>query len=141
MSLVLLHEKSSSTKLAVLARSVEAGNVARAAAAFALGELGAKDAATTLLTLAQGTDLLPRQAALLALGRIATETAPSVIADGVLSADPSLRDSAVLAALVLETREYRIARDPLPVPDGPVDVRNILARLAPSGYTAEERAR
>src|SRR6185369_16516523 len=106
------------------ARSVEAGNVARAAAAFALGELGAKDAATTLLTLAQGTDMLPRQAALLA-----TETAPSVIADGILSADPALRESAVLAALVLETHQYRSAREPLRVPDGPVDVRNIMTRL------------
>src|SRR5258705_10587433 len=93
IGLGLMRDKKSGAELASLARSVDAGNVARAAAAFALGELGAKDAAPTLLTLAQGTDMLPRQAALLALGRIATDTAPSVIADGVLSADPALRES------------------------------------------------
>jgi HEAT repeat protein len=141
IGLGLLHEKKSTAELSTLARSVEAGNVARAAAAFALGELGAKDAATTLLTLAQGTDTLPRQSALIALGRLTSDTAASVIADGVLSADPALRESAVLAALVLETHQYRAARDPLLVPDGPVEVRNIMARLTPSGYSAEERAR
>ncbi len=84
---------------------------------------------------------MPRQAALLALGRLGIETAPALVADGVLSPDPSLRESAVLAALVLETHQYRSARDPLPVPDGQVDVRAILSRLSPSGYSAEERAR
>jgi tetratricopeptide (TPR) repeat protein/HEAT repeat protein len=141
IGLGLLREKKSSGELATLARSVEAGNVARAAAAFALGELGAKDASTTLLALAQGTDTLPRQAALVALGRIGSDTAPSVIADGILSADPALRDSSVLASLVLETHQYRTARDPLPVPDGPIDLRNIMSALSPSGYSAEERAR
>src|SRR5262249_12559447 len=94
-----------------------------------------------LLALAQGTDMLPRQAALLALGRLGTDAAPSVIADGVLSADTALRESAVLAAVVLETHQYRSAREALPVPDGPVDGRNILGRLVPSGYSAEDRAR
>jgi len=142
VGLGLLHDKKNASDLSVLARSVESGNVARAAAAFALGELGAKDAAgTTLLSLAQGTDMLPRQMALLALARLGAEAAPAVIADGVLAADPSLRESSVLAALVLETHQYRGARDPLPVPDGPVDARTILQRLAPSGYSADERAR
>jgi HEAT repeat protein len=141
VGLGLLHERKSSSDLSDLALSIDAGNVARAAAAFALGELGSKGAATTLLSVAQGTDSLPRQAALLALGRLATDAAPSVIADGVLSADGALRESSVLAALVLETHQYRSAKEPLPVPDGPVDVRSILQRLAPSGYSAAERAR
>ena len=125
----------------LLARSVEAGNVARAAAAFALGELGAKEATLPLLTLTQGADALPRQAALLALARLQSDSAPSAIAAGILHGDPGLRESSVLAALVLETGEYRSPRDALPVPDGSVDVRTILQQLTPSGYSASERAK
>jgi tetratricopeptide (TPR) repeat protein/HEAT repeat protein len=141
IGLGLLHEKKSAGPVMALARSVEAGNVTRAAAAFALGELGATDAAQPLLSLTQGADVLPRQAALLALARLRSESAPAAIAEGILAVDPALRDSAVLAALVLETGEYRSPRDALPVPEGTLDLRTILQRLTPSGYTATEKAK
>jgi HEAT repeat protein len=140
IGLGLSHEKKAVAEISTLTRTVEVGNVARAAGAFALGELGAKDSTNTLLALAEGNDTLPRQAALLALARLGGDAAPSAIAAGVLAADPALRESSVLSALVLETRQYRSPHDPLPVPDGPIDLRTILARLAPSGYTATERA-
>src|SRR5262249_2873604 len=89
IGLGLLHDKKSTGDLAGRARWVDAGNVARAAAAFALGELGAKEAAPTLLSLTQGADTLPRQAALLALARLETDTAPAAIADGILAGEPA----------------------------------------------------
>ncbi|MET0595234.1 MAG: HEAT repeat domain-containing protein, partial [Polyangiaceae bacterium] len=141
IGLGLLHERRSVGELSLLARSVEAGNVARAAAAFALGELGAKEATGTLLALAQGAEAPPRQAALLSLARLGGETVASAIADALLAADPAVRESAVQAALVLETRQYRTSGEPLAVPDGQVDLRAILARLAPAGYRDDERAR
>jgi tetratricopeptide (TPR) repeat protein/HEAT repeat protein len=141
IGLGFLHEKKMVPELAALARSVEAGNVARAAAAFALGELGAKDATGTLLSLAQGAEVPPRQAALLALARLGGDAVPSTIADSLLAADPAVRESAVLSALVLETRQYRTTGEPLPVPEGQIDLRTILQRLAPGGYNDIERAR
>jgi tetratricopeptide (TPR) repeat protein/HEAT repeat protein len=141
IGLGMLHDKKSAPDLVLLARSVEAGNVARAAAAFALGELGAKDVSQTLLTLTQGSDTLPRQAALLALARLQSDAAHSAIAAGILHGDPVLRESSVLAALVLETGEYRAPGEALPVPDGPIDLRMLLQRLTPSGYSATEKAK
>ena len=141
IGLGFLHEKRSVPELSVLARSVEAGNVARAAAAFALGELGAKEATGALLSLAQGAEAPPRQAALLSLARLGGDAVPSTIADALLAADPQVRESAVQAALVLETRQYRTSGEPLPVLEGQVDLRAILQRLAPAGYSDNERAR
>src|SRR5262249_24561276 len=81
------------------------------------------------------------QAALLALARLQSDSAPSAIAAGILHGDPALRESAVLSALVLDTGQYRSVREALPVPDGPIDLRTILQQLMPSGYSATERAK
>src|SRR5262249_33686103 len=140
IGLGLAHDKRAILPLDEVARSVDAGNAARAAAAFALGELGAHEATGVLMSLAQGTEVLPRQAALLALGRLGGPAAPSIIADGVLAADPAVRESAVSAALVLQTHQFRAPSEPLPVPDGAIDLRLILQGLTPSGYGAEARA-
>ena len=70
LGLGLAHDKGATAEIAAIARGVDSGNVARAAAAYALGELGADGEAATLLSLAQGTDPLPRQMALVALARM-----------------------------------------------------------------------
>ena len=140
IGLGLAHDRRAIVPLDEVARSVDAGNAARAAAAFALGELGAHEATGVLMSLAQGTEVLPRQAALLALARLGGPAAPSIIADGVLAADPSVRESAVQAALVLQTRQFRAPSEPLPVPDGAVDLRAILQGLAPAGYGPQAHA-
>jgi HEAT repeat protein len=140
IGLALTRSKKSVPDLSRLASADDAGNLPRAAAAFALGELGAKDAGPVLVALAQAPDVLPRQAAILALARLGLETAPNAIAEGLLDADPAVRETSVLAALVFDTRQYRSRKDPLIVPDGAVDVRTVLNGLAPSGYTPAERA-
>ena len=70
LGLGLAHDKESIAEVAAIARAVDSGNVARAAAAYALGELGAEGEAPTLLTLAEGTEPLPRETALIALARL-----------------------------------------------------------------------
>jgi HEAT repeat protein len=141
MGLGLMHAKNSVPFLSVLASADDAGNVPRAAAAFALGEMMAKDAGPILVAMAHGADAIPRQAAILALARLGLATAPNAIAEGLLDTDPAVRETSVLAALVFDTRQYRSPKDPLTVPDGPVDVPAVLAGLAPGGYTPTEHAR
>jgi cellulose synthase operon protein C len=143
LGLGMLHEARSAPELSKVARSLDAGNLARAAAAFALGELSATQAADSLREIAQGGDSLPRQAAIVALARLGGEKASSAIANAVLSEDPALRDSAVLAALVLQTGKYRGPQELLPVPDGAPDLRTILISLHQvlAAYTPAERAR
>src|SRR5262249_57441265 len=87
IGLGLADDKRAITPLDEVARSVDAGNAASAAAAFALGELGAHEATGVLMSLAQGTEVLPRQAALLALGRLVGSAAATIFADGVLAGD------------------------------------------------------
>lgn len=127
-------ERREVPELVRVARSLDAGNVARAAAAYALGDLGAKEATPALVALAEGGDTLPREAAIVALARLSAEAAPSAIAQGIVSTDPELREAAFGAAVAFDARAYHGPADPLPVPDGPLDLRAILARLSPSGH-------
>ncbi len=136
-----LRDQQSIRALEDVARSVDAGNVARAAAAFALGELGAKEADEVLLTLAQSSEPLPKQASVLALARLGASSAPNVVAESLLSTDPAVREAAALASVVLETGVYRLSGDTLPVPDGPLDVKALLLQLAPADYSPAERAK
>jgi tetratricopeptide (TPR) repeat protein len=94
LGLAQLKDKSAAQELAQMARSAESGNVARAAAAFGLGELGAESETATLLSLAQGADTLPREVALLALARMGAQkgaeppggkTAIAAMADAVFA--------------------------------------------------------
>ena len=72
LGLGLTKDKSNVPLLGAMARGLDSGAVARAAAAYALGELGADSEATTLVILAEGTDTLPRQMAALALAMRST---------------------------------------------------------------------
>ncbi len=163
-----LGDRASLPLVTGLVRELDAGDVARAAAAYALGELGAEGAQPLLLTLAEEGDPLPRQMALLALARLlghasqgkaATGSALSAMADAVFSGgDPdSARARAVSeslrraggAALTLMAgggagggEAMRLARsnaELFPVPEGPVQVESLLTGLVPTGFTAKER--
>ena len=100
-----------------------------------------------LLANAGATDVLLRQAALFAMARLGTRedlgkasAAAEAISAAVFSPDDSLRGTAVLAATALATHAYHRAREPLPVPDGPLTLREVLAGLGPDPYAAEARA-
>jgi tetratricopeptide (TPR) repeat protein/HEAT repeat protein len=171
IGLGLTGDKKYAPALAALARSPEAGPLARAAAIHAMGEMGAgMDAASRgragegpslggqdvplLLAVAESNDVVLRQSALLTLARLGARDATAktsgfspfmsgaaeAIAAGVFSTDEDLRRTAVAAATALASKAYRRSSDPMPVPDGPLSVRDLLAGLAPDAFSAKERA-
>jgi tetratricopeptide (TPR) repeat protein len=149
VGLGLTHDKKHAPSLAALAKAPEAGPVARAAAVHALGELGGSGAGDLplLQSVADSSESVLRQAALLTMARLGnkedaskTSGAAEAIAAGILSGNESLRSSAALAATALAHKSYKRAGDPLPVPDGPLVVGEVLSGLAPDQFGAVERA-
>ena len=154
LGLGLTRERAHAPALAALAASPEAGPVARAAATHALAELGAGDPKSAaalvppglLLGLADATDPLLRQAALLTMARLGDKAdvrgggAAEAIAAGAFSREESLRSAAVSAAATLSTHAYKRSREALPVPDGPLTLRGVLLGLAPDEAGPAERA-
>jgi tetratricopeptide (TPR) repeat protein len=157
-----LHDKGSTADVAAMARAADAGNVARAAAAYVLGALDAEGERATLLMLAQGTDALPRQMALVALAHMtprgrdtaAERAATSAMADAVFAGSDTESSRARLSAEALKragsgalmltaarsAEGPRAVKEALPVPDDALDVEATLERLVPSGFSPKERA-
>ncbi|MEZ4310165.1 MAG: HEAT repeat domain-containing protein [Polyangiaceae bacterium] len=149
IGLGLTHDKKHTSALSALARAPEAGPVARAAAVHALGELGGTGAGDLplLQSVSDSNEAVLRQAALLTMARLGqkedaskTSGPAEAIAAGILSGNETLRASAALAATALAQKAYKRAGDPLPVPDGPLVVSDVLSGLAPDPFTASERA-
>jgi tetratricopeptide (TPR) repeat protein/HEAT repeat protein len=159
-------DRASIPEVTALVRALDAGDVARAAAAYALGELGVQSAAPLLVTLAEEGDALPRQMALLSLARLAT-TAPqqgpaatavvAAMADAVYAGGnpdstraravgESLRHAAAAALTIMASggaEASRLARtkgELFPVPENLVQVDGILTALVPTGFSTSERA-
>ncbi len=160
LGLGLLKDRSSVALLGQTARSLDTGGpVARAAAAYALGEIGAESEATTLVTLAEGTDALPRQMAILALARMGMhkgeppggKAALAATADAVFAGDAeggrgrqpaeTLRQAAAASLVLLATKGAADNRpDPLPAPDESVDAETTLDQLVPRDLAPKDRA-
>ncbi len=149
IGLGLTHDKKHAPALATLAKAPEAGPIARAAAVHALGELGGTGSGDLplLQSVADSNEIVLRQAALLTMARLsqkedATKTSgpAEAIAAGILSGNEALRTSAALAATALAHKSYKRAGDPLPVPDGPLVVADVLNGLAPDQFGATFRA-
>lgn len=159
LGLGALKDRSSVPLLAETARSLEAGVPARAAAAYALGAIGAAAEASALVTIAEGADPLPRQMAILALARVGAHggeapggrAALGAIADAVFAAEgagaraerasESLRQAAAAALVLLATKGAADpGLDPLPVPDEDVDAEATLEQLVPRGLALSDRA-
>jgi hypothetical protein len=77
--------------------------------------------------------------AVLSLSRLNSPRAPRAIADALSSSDPLVSRAGGDAALVWATNAYRKPKDPLPAPEGTLDVRRLIDGLRPSGYTGAER--
>ncbi len=151
-------DRASSHDVAKLAAESGAGSVARAAAAYVLGEIGTEQDRATLLSLAEGPDALSRQMALLALTRLPAATNPveeratiDALADALFQGgDPeSPRDqaaadairragAAALMTLASGTKDGPPS-DPFGRLDDAVDVQALLMRLVPTGFGADER--
>jgi HEAT repeat protein len=157
-----LRDRGSIPEIARIAKSVDSGNVARAAAAYALGELGAEAETPALVTLAEGSDALPREMALLALARLESGRAGhapnrasvAAMADAVFAGGDAeggasrpfargVRRAGAGALILLAAGPAgadRMAAAPLPAPDGALDIEAELERLVPEGFSPEERA-
>jgi HEAT repeat protein len=141
VGLGLLGNRESARALSALAVAPDQEPVARAAAAFALGALGGETAEDVLGRLVEAPDPSLRGAALVGLAAVRAKSAKRVVAEGLVSDDASLRDAAASAALVLVTGRSMPEGDPLPVPEGRVDVRAVLTSLRPSGFSPDESAK
>ncbi len=152
LGLGVAHDAASVGDVASLASSVDSGNVARAAAAYALGEMGAQSQVPALLELAEESDALPRSLAVVALTRLATASpsaswrreAVQVMSDAVFVRDDEHARGASgavpraarwglasLAAPADASLARARTRDALPVPEGALDVDAMLDELVP----------
>ena len=159
LGLASTKDKANIPLLSATARSLDGGTVARAAAAYALGEIGAEGETTTLVTLAEGTDALPRQMAVLALARMGAakgeppggKAALAAITGAVFSGEgeggrarestDTLRQAAASALVILATKGSADARtETLPAPDENVDAESVLDQLVPRNLSPKDRA-
>ena len=159
LGLGTLKDRAAAPLLSQTARSLDSGTVARAAAAYALGELGETSEATTLVTLAEGNDALPREMAILALARMGmakgeppgNRAALAAMTDAVFSGEAeggrarqsseALRQAAAGALVLLATKGAADTRpDPLPAPDESVDAETTLDQLVPRTQSPKDRA-
>ncbi|WP_437652299.1 tetratricopeptide repeat protein [Sorangium sp. So ce1182] len=157
IGLGLTHDRKHAAALSGVARAPEAGSIPRAAAVRALGELGGGGEGPALfMSLADSSEPELRRAALLTLARLGgggsrgggpgeaeasgSGGAAQAIAAGAFSSDEGLRAAAVSAAVALTRRVYPRTREPLPVPDGALTVKDVLAGLDPDPFGPEDRA-
>jgi tetratricopeptide (TPR) repeat protein len=158
------HDTSSIPQVAAIARSADAGAIAQAAAAYALGELNAESQVPVLLEISEDGEGLVRRMALLALARMAAtgpkppawhDEAVRAMADAIFareSDESSARRSAdalsraavnALAALAAHDDSAggaAHARAALPEPEGAFDVEALMDRFAPPEEDDAKRA-
>ena len=92
------HDVASTGDIAAMAASADSGSLARAAAAYALGDLGARKEVPSLLEIAEQGDVLSKRMALLALTRIAAlegEGKVALVVGGPAGARAGARDVSV----------------------------------------------
>src|SRR4029079_4989186 len=126
--------RAAATQPSKLLRQAEAGPLPRAAAAFALAEAGQKTQENALTELTEASDPSLAALSVLSLARLNAASAPRAIAEALSSPDPLVSRAGADAALVWANGSYRKPKDPLPAPDGTLDVRRLIDGLRPSGY-------
>jgi HEAT repeat protein len=139
IGLALLGSHSGASVASKLLNQPEAGPLPRAAAAFALAELGQKSQENMLWELTEASDASLSSTAVLSLARLGSPRAARAIADALTSSDPLVSRAAGDAALAFSTGSYRKPKELLPALDGAVNVRALLDALRPSGYSGSER--
>jgi tetratricopeptide (TPR) repeat protein len=163
LGLGMARDSASVRDIAAIASSPDAGNLARAAAAYALGDLDAQGEVPMLLEVAQESDALPRRMALVSLARMATargkepgweHEAVQAMADAVFAGEQDAARARGLADAVSRTALVALstlagggdwvgtkarARDRMPVPEGTLSIESLLDELVPRDVPAAER--
>ena len=117
-----------------LLRSPEAGALSRAAAVFAAGALNLRGEAEALTELSRDPDPSVRAQAILALSRLKLEPAAAAIAETLTEPTPELGRAAARAAVVLVSGVPAVPDDVFPVPDGALDVRQVIDAIHPAPH-------
>jgi HEAT repeat protein len=162
LGLALLHDRDSIPEVAQIAKAMDAGNLARSAAAYALGELRAESEATTLIAMAEGPDALPRQMALIALARLGAgrselpggRAALVAMTDAIFAGgDPKGGRSRTNAIAIQRAGSHalmllaagkdgaaRVIGHPLALQEDALDIEAEIEHLVPDDFTSKERA-
>ena len=164
LGLGMARDAGSVAEIADVARSVDAGAIARAAAAYALGLMDAQSQVPALIDMAEDGEALPRRMALLSLARMAAASpkdpawkgrAVEAMADAVFAGggeDSGARKSAegvsraaVAALAAVATRGqagqgWARTKETMPLPEGAFDVEALFDRLGPTETLDSERA-
>ncbi len=161
LGLAALGDRTSLPVVVRAAQSVESGPLAHAAAAMALGVLGSDADIPTLLTMAEGSELLPKPTAFLALagllrGRAALTDAPPM-SSAVMAMASALftrneahgrgerlaqwtREAAAASLVLLgQTQGGNPLQDGVPRPGEDVDAESTLVQLLPRALPTEAR--
>jgi HEAT repeat protein len=138
IGLSLLGSHAGVAQASQLVAQAEAGPLPRAAAVFALAELGQKTQANALLELTEASDASLSAMAVLGLARLNSPRASRAIADALSSPDPLLSRAGGDAALIWATGNYHKPKELLSAPDGTLDVRRLVDGLRPSAYSGAE---
>jgi len=117
-----------------LLQSPDAGALPRAAAAFAAGALGLRAEADGLTELSRDPDPSVRAQAILALSRLKLEPAAAAIAETLTEPSAELGRAAARAAVVLVSGVAAVPDEVFPVPDGALDVRQVIDAIHPAPH-------
>ncbi len=139
LGLARLGERRDARLFESILTSSEHAQLTRAAAAFALAELGEARALSTMQGLAEASDPVVRAAAISSLARLDAASARGPVAEALISPDPELVASGTRAACLLVSGSRSPARA-WPVPEGRVDARALLRDLQPSTCTPDREA-
>jgi tetratricopeptide (TPR) repeat protein/HEAT repeat protein len=141
LGLAVLGDRKAAPAIVRALAATDAGTLPRAAAAFAVGQLGLTSQTGELAGLVNAPDPLLSSTALVALARLSAATAPELIAQQLLAAEPEARPGARAAALAFATGSYRKSGPLLPIPRGDLELSQVLLGLLPDAYDANaERA-
>ena len=151
-------DKRLTADLATLLGAADTASAARAAAAYALGELDAQDRVDALLEAGADDDPLPRRLAMVALARMGRrhpappawmERAVTVMAEALFVAEPEgphadapareISRTAANALAMLASPDAPASPVAFPVPDGALDVEALLAELVSGDASAALR--
>lgn len=141
LGLALLRDPRAAATVGRVLAATDAGPLPRAAAAFAVGELGLSQFAPELSELVDAPDPRLRAAALVALARISPKSSLDAIARRLLSSDTELYSAARSAALVATTGAFRRSGPLFPIPRGELDTGRVLSHLLPDAYQPRDEQR
>jgi cellulose synthase operon protein C len=136
LGLARLADRRDAHLFETILESSEYAQITRAAAAFALAELGDNRALGAVQSLADANDPVVRATATLSLARLGAPAAKRSAAEAMISTDPELVEAGTRAACVLASERYRAPERPWRVPEGRVDARALLRDLLPDPCSA-----